>query len=145
MSKDHISMRSMNFGQHWRTENVKEYDYEISLPLNFVKKFIQAELYDLIEDCKAHPDSTDELENLLRTDNWPTSCDQIFASENKNLQIKLLEFHSHEILLEWFGDKPKTQNGYVLNSVDNIELIQDFIMVIGKCRGSESDLKYQDF
>lgn len=141
-----LSIRVMNFGQHWRTEGVIDIEYKIELPIDFVLDFLEENLKEYIEDSKIYPEPESKFEQLLRKHNWPSAKDVL---ENKDLYILAFDFYGHDMILQWFGDLiedlEKGLPTFVLNSVRLKEVLSQSAILIGEAR--EVGLKevlYQD-
>ena len=65
-----LGVRSMNFGQYWRTPDTRTVPYDVTLPLTFVISVLGRELPEYTRDCLAHP-GTDPFEDALRNRQWP--------------------------------------------------------------------------
>ncbi len=120
-SPENISVRAMNFGQHWRTENVVDVGYQIELPMSFVRDGLAGLIADYVEDAKEHPDPDSELDRALEVAGWP-SVPSIL--ETAALLVRFTELYGYDLILRWFGDgEPQHQPGVVLNTIDTIDLV----------------------
>ena len=138
---DRISKRTMNFGQHWRTEGVVDVDYRIELPRALLFDFLSRELPELIADCKAHPDPECALDSMLRTANWPDAGDVMARPE---LTQFFAEYLAGDLLLHWFGDA-EPEGGFVLNTVDKVGASGGRVITLeGKARPTGMPVRYQD-
>jgi hypothetical protein len=136
-----LSVRVMNFGQHWRTSGITEALYEVALPLWFFAAFLKRQLPGYYEDCRRHP-GDGEPEDSLRQSGW-LAIPVILAGPK--LSAALLIYFGHELLLEWFGDDgPKALPGFVLNTVDSAELRGDRVILRGRAREAGEPVSYQD-
>jgi hypothetical protein len=136
-----LSVRSMNFGQHWRTPGVREVRYSVMLPLAFVADLLGRELPEYVEDCIKFPDST-PLEAALRRSLWP-GAGQIL--DDPELCALALNWFAHDCLLEWFGDgEPEGAAGYVINTVDLSERQGNAVRFAGAARPAGQPVQYQD-
>src|SRR5262245_29480990 len=72
-----LSVRSMNFGQHWRGSGVVGCRYSLELSLQFFREFLAQPdvLPDLIADTRQHPDPAELLDQALIAAGFP-SADQ---------------------------------------------------------------------
>jgi len=139
-----LSVRSMNFGQDWRTPNVAEISYSLQLPMAFFLAFLDEpeQLADLVADTQQFPDRTNPLDNALLT---AKPADAAAAMTEPVLAQELAGFFAYEALLRWLGDGgPEIEPGYVLNSIDKIVVRSSGIVMEGKGRVSSANVAYQD-
>jgi hypothetical protein len=140
-----LSVRSMNFGQHWRGANVPIHRYSITLPVDFFVALLAEPdgLADLIEDTKHHPDPGDPLDQILMAAGFPNADD---AVRHPVLAQALAAFYAHDALLRWLGDAgPEVEPVFVLNSCERIAFGSTGLLIEGECRSSGSSTSYQDF
>jgi hypothetical protein len=136
-----LRIRSVNFGQHWRTPGGREVSYSVLLPLAFVADLLQQELPEYVDDCIKFPDST-PLEAALRRSQWPSTA-QIL--DDPELCALALSWFAHDCLLKWFGDgKPEGAENYVINTVDLSERQGDAVRFAGVARAAGQPVQYQD-
>lgn len=111
-----ISVRSMNFGQHWRTEGERDFEYFVAFPVQLFFDVLAREAPAFVKDAILNPDKECALENIQRNRGWP-SVDQVLADHK--IAALWLEYLAHTLLLEWFGDgEPESEPGYVTNTVE---------------------------
>ncbi len=135
-------VRSMNFGQPWRTYGVTEVEYQAYLPKAFVKDYLEKELAAYVEDARQFPDFQDPLENRLRAKSWP-SAREIF--EDPHLATRVIKRFGYDILLEWFGTSPlEREPGFVINTIDRVSIENDTPCFVGKARTADIAVQYQD-
>ncbi len=131
----------MNFGQHWRTEDIVDVRYSLELPGGFFLDVLTRELPDWIEDSKRFPGGP-ELETALRERGWPTA-EQVAA--DPYLGRLALEHFAHDLLLEWLGDGPcEAGETYVLNTVDHVAIKSGVPRIEGTARRGGIPMGYQD-
>lgn len=139
-----LSVRAMNFGQHWRGPDVVSCRYALEVPVQFFHEFLaepQA-LPDLLSDTKQHPDLTSPLDQALIAAGFPTPER---ALEEPALAQHLAEFFAYDALLRWLGDAvPELQPGFVLNTCDVVRFRPAGIRLEGTGRRSDSSTAYQD-
>jgi len=139
-----LSVRSLNFGQHWRGAGVESCHYELELPVPFFLEFLAEPdaLPDLLRDTKQHPDLTDPLGQALIAAGFPTAPQ---ALQEPALAQLLAEFFAYDVLARWLGDAgPERQPGFVLNSCDVVLAGASGIRIDGTGRRSDSSTAYQD-
>ena len=140
---EQCSVRSMNFGQHWRSENVIPITYTITLPYSLFVEIVDSELPELIDDMKTHPDADDKYEKLLREHKWPDSVNRVML--NTELAVKTLEWLGHEMMLRWFGDgKPESSSGFVFNTIESVSFNNNNPVITGMGRMGGQPVAYQD-
>ncbi|MDY3556526.1 hypothetical protein R5W24_005692 [Gemmata sp. JC717] len=134
-------VRSLNFGQHWRTPGVREVSYRLAVPVSFVADLMSRELSDYVADCIAHPDTT-PLEAALRFRSWP-DAEQILA--DPEVCGLALEWFEHDCLLAWLGDGDLGEvPGYVINTIASAERRGDAVRFAGTARAAGQPVRYQD-
>lgn len=138
---EQLSVRSMNFGQHWRTPGVVEVTYELTLPRSYVIEHLDAELPEYVADSLEHPDATNALENALRAAGWPPARTIL---EDEALTRLTLAFFAHDMLLRWLGDGPPTlEPSFVLNTV-SAERRRGGVPVFEGVARRSGPVRYQD-
>lgn len=136
-----LSVRTMNFGQHWRTPGVVEVQYALELPFDYFADFARSELPEYIADAREHP-STLPLDEALRARGWP---DVEEVLRDQNTATLALEYFASDLLLHWLGDGlPAQPGGYILNSVDRVSLDGGRVRVEGTGRRDAGPAAYQD-
>lgn len=142
---DQIKVRSVNFGQPWRGEEVENLPYEIKLPLQLAIDIINWQLPDYVADARQFPDEQSLLDRLLAESGWITDAEQLMKTGSELLRQMVLEEYAHEMISQWFGDGQLSKEGYVLNSCNEVGLEDEFINIKGYCRKTGSSSAYQDF
>jgi hypothetical protein len=138
---EQVTVRSMNFGQYWRTPGIREVRCAVEIPRAFVRDRLDQWLRELADDARRHP-SDDPLEAALRERDWPGGA---AALSDPGLHDPLLSRHGHDLLLEWLGDgEPAELPGWMLNSVDRWQLGRDFLVLGGMARQAGEAVAYQD-
>jgi hypothetical protein len=136
-----FSVRSFNFGQHWRTPGVRDVHYSVTIPLAFVAHVLRRELPEYVEDCIKFPD-TGALDTGLRGKQWP-EAGQIL--DDPELCALALNWIAHDCLLEWLGDgEPEEAPGYVINTVELSERQAGAVRFAGTARAAGQPVQYQD-
>ena len=129
-----LSVRSMNFGQAWRTPGVREISYSLQIPMAFFLELLARpeQLPDLIDDTRRFPDPDDPLDRALIDAGYPDAAE---AMAHPTLARELARFFAHEALLRWLGDgPPQAEPGFVLNTVDRVEVRAEGILLEGTGR-----------
>jgi len=142
---DRIKVRSMNFGQPWRGEEVENIAYEIKLHLQLATDIINWQLPDYVADARQFPDEQNLLDRLLAESGWISNAEQLMKTGSELLRQMVLEEYVHEMISQWFGDGQLSKDGYVLNSCNEVGLENEFIIIKGYCRNTASSSAYQDF
>lgn len=138
-----VSLRSMNFGQQWRTAGIADVEYRVEVPQRLLLDLLREQLHELVEDCQQHPDPDFDLDQILREADWPTA-EQVMATPH--LADFFARWFAHDLLLHWLGDGPPEQEpGFVLNTVDSVAFAEPPILTIrGRARRSGIPVRYQD-
>lgn len=132
----------MNFGQHWRTPDIREVSYSVEIPHAFWLYVVERELPEIIEDAQKFPDDDNELDAALRLRGFPATIDEKTALE---LAPVLVRHFAHDLLLEWLGDgPPDALPGWVINTIDAIAIEIDRVRLTGVARTNEIPVRYQD-
>lgn len=139
---ERLSVRTVNFGQRWRTEGMTEVAYRAELPLAYVEDVLREHVADYVQDSREHPDPDDEYDRALAAAEYP-DAERVLATPA--LRDPLLEFFRYEILGHWFGTgHPEREPGYVLNTVDHTEVRDGLVVFAGTARRSGMPVRYQD-
>lgn len=139
---EQISVRSMNFGQPWRTAGIQDMNYSVTLPKLYIIEHINQEMPEYRMDSEKFPDPTDTFEAELRANSWPSAEKMMTIPKLSKLA---LEHFAHELLLEWFGDAPPEDHpGFILNTIDNFSAYNHLVWFKGKCRRSRPYVAFQD-
>ena len=139
-----LSVRAMNFGQHWRAAGVPVSRYSLALPLSFFVAFLEEPmaLPDLNHDAKLRPDASDPLDQALIAASFPSAEEAVRAPA---LCHRLAVFFAPDVLVRWLGDGgPKVSPGFVVNSCDQIRFEASDMWLGGECRPSGASSAYQD-
>jgi len=135
-------VRSMNFGQHWRTPNVAEVSYAVEIPLEFFVALLDEQLPSLVEDTRQFPDEESSLDRAIAA---ATFSNAVEALRDRVLANELAQFYAHEVLLRWLGDgPPDVEPGFVLNTIERVVIEPDAILLEGTGRRSGIPVVYQD-
>jgi hypothetical protein len=138
---EQLSLRVMNFGQHWRGKGVRDWPYTVEMPVDYFLVVLREQLPEYIEAAKE--DRIDgPLDEALLAAGWP-SADE--AVRDASLAQALAEEFALRLLEHWLGDGPPEQEpGYILNTIDRVDLLPDRVRVSGTCRRTGSSSAYQD-
>jgi len=142
VSPQSLSVRSMNFGQHWRTAGIRDVSYSVEFPHRFWLDVVARELPEIVDDARKFPDDDNEIEAALRLRGLPAVIDTKTALE---LAPLLVRHFAHDLLLEWFGDgPPNAKPGWVMNTIDAVVIEVDRVRLSGYARTDEIAVRYQD-
>ena len=137
-----FSVRTMNFGQHWRTDGIESVTFSVTLPSAVFVELTSSQLPEFIADMQLHPDVNDEFQHELRKLNWPTVTEIL---QHNKLSLFTLDLLAHEMLLRWFGDgEPSQSPGFILNAIDSTSFDDDNPTIAGTCRRAGVNVRYQD-
>ena len=139
-----LSVRALNFGQHWRDPGAVVCRYALELPAQFFLEFLAEPdaLPELSRDAKHRPDPSDALDQALIAAGFP-SAEQ--ALHDPVLAQHLAEFFARDLLVRWLGDAgPERQPGFVLNSCDTVLFSPSGVRLEGSGRKSNTSTAYQD-
>lgn len=142
VSPQSLSVRSMNFGQHWRTQGIREVPYSVELPHRFWQDVVARELPEIVDDARKFPNDDNELDAALRQRGFPEVIDDQTALE---LAPLLVRYFAHDLLLEWLGDgPPDNKPGWVINTIDAVVIDVDRVRMSGSARADDGPVRYQD-
>lgn len=144
LASEDIRIRAMNFGQHWRTEGVQSFPYEVKLPLAYVIDYLNTQLEEYVTDAIDDRDEEDEMDNLLMAEGWPTDAQKLLLNTSERLIYLTMDFFGFEILLHWFSDGHAPDHGAMINSFDKFTIDRDYLIIGGQCRKSGFPVRYQD-
>lgn len=142
ISPQALGVRTMNFGQHWRTEGIHEVAYSVEMPHAFWIDVFARELPEVVEDARKFPDDDNELDTALRSRGLPTEIDKAAALEMAPIVVR---HFAHDLLVEWIGDGSSDETpGFVINTIDAVSIDVDRIRISGRARTDEIPVRYQD-
>lgn len=142
VSPQALRVRSMNFGQHWRTPGIRDVSYSVEIPHRFWIDVVARDLPEIVDDARKFPEDDDELEAALRLRGLPAVIDEKTALE---LAPLLLRHFAHDLLLEWLGDGlPDLTPGWVINTIDAPVFDAHRVKLSGIARTDEIPVRYQD-
>ncbi|MBO3697630.1 hypothetical protein [Roseivirga sp. E12] len=144
LAPEDMRIRSMNFGQHWRTEGVENFPYEAKIPLAFVIDYLNTQLEEYVEDAIADPDEDDEMDNLLKAYGWSTDAENLLSNTSERLKDLLMDFFAFDMLIHWYCDGQAPDNGAMINSFERFSIDGDYLIITGQCRKSGFPVRYQD-
>ncbi|AEI67635.1 hypothetical protein LILAB_28770 [Corallococcus macrosporus] len=139
VSAESLRVRSMNFGQYWRTPKVAEVRYEVLLPGAYAVALLGRDWDDLVDDYHRYPEPDDPLGQALEALDWPgperALGDPVAAP-------RVLDFFAHELLLRWFDDGAPEAPGFVINSVEEVRMEGNDVYLSGRARTHEPQVRY---
>lgn len=137
-----VSVRIMNFGQHWRTPGIVDVPYRIELPRPFVDDLLGEHLPDYIEDSRKFPDPGSEIDRALEAAGWPGAGEVLRRPE---LARHFIRFFGYDLLVYWLVDGPSDlERDFVLNTIDAIDVGDDVVALSGTARRTGMPVRYQD-
>lgn len=137
-----VSVRVMNFSQHWRTPGIVDVPYHIELPQPFVVDLLGQHLPDYIEDCKNFPDPESGIERALEAAGWPSASEVLTMPDLARYFVRLF---GYDLLAWWLVDGPTDdERDFVLNTIDSIEVRDDVVALGGTARRTGMPVRYQD-
>jgi hypothetical protein len=139
-------VRALNFGQHWRSANIREFNYKLLLDNEVYVDFLINHWTDFLDDALSFRDSEFDIDVLIRKFNYP-EADKILSDINFYIDIvnELFEISGHDILLSYLGDSISNENHWVINTIDNIEFENEYFILTGRCRNNENVTAFQDY
>ncbi len=139
VSVEALSVRTMNFGQHWRTPGIVEVRYEVVLPRAYAVALIERNWAGLVGDYQRHPEPDEPLDRVLRAFDWPEP-DRALADPIASPLV--LEAFSHELLLRWFDDGVPDGPGFVLNTIEEARMVGPDVYLAGRARPHDPRVSY---
>lgn len=123
-----LAVRTMNFGQGWRTPGEADVEYRAELPRAFLLDLLRAELPAYLDDSRRFPDPDSAIDAALAAAGWPPASEVLARPELVNA---FAEFFAHELLLRWFGDGvPQRTPGFVLNTITRVDAAGEHMVAI---------------
>jgi hypothetical protein len=135
-----VAVRHMNFDQHWRTPGVRDLAYELTLPHSCLRRVLDAELEEFVEDARKFPDDGLDFEIALRECDWP-SVDKIL--EDPKLREAALSYFALEILQEVLYDC-NGSDGWILNTIRHTSYDEEHLRIEGLSAKASELRAYQD-
>jgi hypothetical protein len=126
-----VSVRSMNFGQHWRTEGVVACRYELGIPDDALVQFLEGWLPQVYADLE----DGEPLDRALAHRPAPRAL-----LADRALAARALAAWDHELLLRYLDDGG---GDAVLNTIDQVELVDGGVVMRGEGRRA-GVVRYQD-
>lgn len=135
-------IRTMNFGQHWRTPGIVDVAYRAELPAAFLRDLARRELPAWMDEARTFPDEG-EMEDALRAAGWPSPDD---AVADRGIAVLVARTFAMDLLGEWFdAGRPTAEPGYLLNTADAVHLAPGGGVIIeGRARRADVPAYYQD-
>lgn len=134
---DAFKVRTMNFGQPWRTAGIVDVAYEASIPIMCLGAVMYDQHADLIADCIAIPDDVrGAYELALRDRGWP-SADVVL--NDAQLCALALQHYAHDTLLQFesfiaLDTRGELPYPWVLNTVTSADIRGGLAVVRGMAR-----------
>jgi hypothetical protein len=142
-----LKLRTMNFGQHWRTEGITEARYSIVVPLAVLAEEMEREHAGFVADAVAHPED-DPYERAQRERGWPAVPEMLADAALLRMSA---EWYGMEVLGRWLGDAwperavPTAEAPwFVLNTAEFQRREGDLLRFDGQARRAGQDVRYQD-
>jgi hypothetical protein len=133
----------MNFGQHWRTEGMQDVLYHVEVPFAYVEDVLREHTAGYVQDSREHPDPDDAYDRALAAAGHPDT-ERVLATPE--LRDPLLDLFRYEILGHWLGTgHPEREPGYVLNTVERIQVAGGLVAYTGTARRSGMPVRHQDY
>lgn len=125
---ERVAVRTMNFGQAWRSPGSADVEYRVEVPRAFFLDLLRAELPAYLDDSRRFPDPASAIDRMLAAAGWPTAAEVLARPELANA---FAGFFAHELLLRWFGDgEPARRPGFVLNTIERVEAVGERVIAI---------------
>ena len=144
-----FKVRTMHFGQAWRTPGIDAVPFELAVPLQCLAAVMQhPRAASAGERIAQASDDVTPYEALLRVRGWP-ACAAVLA----DAELRTLAFthYGHACLLQleqWLAADARTAQlpRWVLNTIERIEVSANVGLVRGMARApvDGDDIKYQD-
>jgi len=136
-----LALRTMNFGQPWRTEGIEEVDCTVLVPLALLAEEMEREYADFVEDCEAHP-SDDPYEAAQRERGWPSVPRMLRDPELLRMSAG---WYGTELLRRWLGDGgPAEKPGFVINTAVFRDREGELLRFAGRARRAGQPVRCQD-
>lgn len=137
-----LAVRSMNFGQHWRTEGIVDVRYSVELPIRYFVAFLEEVYPEQIRDLQTDGEASLPIDVALAAAGYPSLSS---AVADRDLAVLLARYWAHDLLLHWLGDGPgEEETEYVLNTVDGVSCGDASVVLTGLGRRAGVPVRYQD-
>ncbi|MBK6734116.1 MAG: hypothetical protein IPG61_08500 [bacterium] len=139
---DALTVRTMNFGQHWRTPGAVDEEYSLELPATYVRDFLERNLPEWRLLAQEDHDPDDRLGVALCGADWPDT--QAVVTDPDRLAL-VFEVFGREILDIWCGAHGVgADDCFVLNTVDSVGVVGRRVRVTGRALKKPDKAAYQD-
>jgi hypothetical protein len=137
-----LSVRSMNFGQHWRTEGIVDVECSVEMPRAWLVDFATREWASIVEDAQRFPEDDTALDAALRARGWPAPDVAIAEDE---VARHAAEWLAYDLLEAWLG-AVETSAGerWVINRIVDVRIRSDVVHVAASGRRDDRPVMFQD-
>ena len=98
MDPAQLTVRSMNFGQHWRTEGIVDVHYSVELPIGYFVAFLEEVYPEQIRDLQKEGEASLPIDVALAAAGYPSLqsavADRDLAVHIENCNISRLTFRN---------------------------------------------------
>jgi hypothetical protein len=138
-----LTVREMNFGQHFRTPGLPLGRYEVRVDAELVAAFLVEELRDFREmvETEAEADLT-VLERELRARGWPSSREIVADAA---LGPAVVRQFAYELVLSFLSTPREGSPRWVINSVTDVAIGAGDVTLRGEVGRADLRSAYQDY
>ena len=139
---DALAVRTMNFGQHWRTPGAVDEEYSLELPATYVRDFLERNLPEWRRLAQKNLYYGDRLGVALCSADWPEP--KVVVTQPDRLAL-VFEVYERDILDIWCGAYGSgVIDCFILNNVDKVEVVGRVVRVTGRALKMPDKAAYQD-
>ena len=139
-----VKVRAFNFGQHWRTAFVVTEKYELFIEFSYFDDYYRKRWHSYMREHIT--DEEDALDVEITKCNNPAIDDILTNPLNfENLIKLLLECDGHDMLLSILGDIDDNQDCIIINTIDNVSIQEEGLVLNGEFRRNWTGHFYQDY
>jgi hypothetical protein len=137
-----LTVREMNFGQHFRTPGLPTSRYEVRVEGPLVASFLVEELRELRECVEQEGEDLSDLERELVARSWPAPERLL---EDPVVGAAVVRYFAYEFVLSCLAAKEGSVPRWVVNSVDKVLLDGGDVVLRGVVGRADLRRAYQDF
>ena len=136
-----FTVRELNFGQHFRTPGLPRARYEVRVESALVADFLVDEIRELLV-VDREGDDLDEVERALVERAWP---EPLRVFEDPVLGAAVVLRYAYEFVLSCLWTPQGSAPRWVVNSVDDVSVNSEEVVLRGEVGRADLRRAYQDF
>ncbi len=137
-----LTVREMNFGQHFRTPELPIGRYEVRVDRSLVAEFLEEELRELRAEHEPDAEDLPDVERALAARGWPPPARVL---DDPKLGAAVVRYFGYELLLSCLSADQDATPRWVINSVERVELDGSEVLLGGEVGRADLRRAYQDY